>query len=416
MKEIKPFVFRTSFNPVHGIDEDLHAFIQKFEQVGGIRFMQFSELWCQEKFIHLIYGRQNQAGLSDLLGCLFYRLVDLVQPHKDRTHLGRICALYLLYAFHGKQPVRNQVRIRVCPETWNGIVQLANEARDDGHLDVYYVFRQLCAANAFSFCLLRQVLYPGVPLFDSPQMKAETFEAVSKKTTKNPISPYLSLIEAPKTSQVQLHEALCSLDASIKEYTAAKSLLDQAQEESPHVEDVRPATSSGDEEEMNEEFLPGLNFITHPNSLQKLSRIIQELDEEHDSFEKHLVIEDTPKKNVSTDTVENSPLSSPHHVKQTSPSYGQESGSGPNTRSKRSLPASTSVGNHPESGTSNVVPCTEHDKGLDDIGTRRRLLKQPSTWKGELRQQMESVRAHGCRRNRARPMEPKLSRPHNSNT
>ncbi|KAF6775800.1 hypothetical protein AHF37_03918 [Paragonimus kellicotti] len=135
----KNYIFRTVAYPIHGVDEDLSAFLRRFEDLDSIRFTRFAWLWRKEKFIHIIYDRQNQLGLCDILGCLFHRLINILLPGSKHSHLRRICALYLLYAFHGKQPMRNQVRIRVCPVSWSAIHQLACEARDDGHLDVYYV-------------------------------------------------------------------------------------------------------------------------------------------------------------------------------------------------------------------------------------------------------------------------------------
>lgn len=103
------FVFQTSFNPIFGVDEDLSDFIEEFSFKGSPRFVDFIELWRKNKILHIIQGRTNQEGLYDILGCIFYRLVDRIQPSSDRNLLMRICALYLMYGFYGKQPIRNHV-------------------------------------------------------------------------------------------------------------------------------------------------------------------------------------------------------------------------------------------------------------------------------------------------------------------
>ncbi|KAF5398747.1 hypothetical protein PHET_07447 [Paragonimus heterotremus] len=54
-----------------------------------------------------------------------------------------------------------------------------------------------------------------------------------------------------------------------------------------------------------------------------------------------------------------------------------------------------------------VIPSTSATDSAQ-LGERRKLLRQPVTWSSELADQAEGVRAHGCRRSRRRPTEPKL--------
>ncbi|CAH8534739.1 unnamed protein product [Dicrocoelium dendriticum] len=266
------YMFCTLFHPIHGVDDDLTSFCQKFEATGSIRFTKFAELWRSEKFFHIVYGRRNQVGLSDVLGCLFYRLVDLIQPKPERSHSIRVCALYLLYALHGKQYIKNNVRIRVCPETWPAFLQLSQEAKDDGHLDVYYVFKQLCGANAFTFCLNRQILYPGVPLFNSPRLIPASSDGLR---SADPVSLYMQFLKPPTSNHPDITEAINCLEQGIIQYTEAKSSLSAVK----HTQDESTTSLSTEEggDKKQDEFLPGLNFITYPNSLTKLFSIVDRM-------------------------------------------------------------------------------------------------------------------------------------------
>lgn len=57
-----------------------------------------------------MYGRQIQTALKDILECIFYHAVQKVVSH-DTSDLGKIGALYIIYAFFGKQPINKQVRV-----------------------------------------------------------------------------------------------------------------------------------------------------------------------------------------------------------------------------------------------------------------------------------------------------------------
>lgn len=117
MQANQPYLFRTLFSPIHGVDEDLREFIRLFEANNNLRFSAFTELWRKHKLVHMIYGRQTQHGLYDILGCIFHRLVDIIMlPDSAHNIFVRVCALYLLYAFHGIQPLKNHVSFIECKD------------------------------------------------------------------------------------------------------------------------------------------------------------------------------------------------------------------------------------------------------------------------------------------------------------
>lgn len=181
-------------------------------------------------------------------------------------------------------PTIDQVRIRVSPDSWSCLLLLANEVREEGHLDVYFIFRKLSAVNAFAFCAERQVLYPGAPLFDSPNLETslgEPDDSTSTKTARarHQFSTYMNFLK-PRIQGTNLDDSITCLSESLKQYTETKRGLN------PDVGDTNTSASSSkaaprtfkkvdsdddddddDEDgECNEEFLPGLNFITYPVS------------------------------------------------------------------------------------------------------------------------------------------------------
>ncbi|CAH8516772.1 unnamed protein product [Heterobilharzia americana] len=446
------YCLRISFNPIMGVDEDIQAFTEEFSDLGSPRFVDFSELWKQHKMIHLIHGRQNQHGLYDILGCVFHRLVDLFQPAAPKNKLVRICALYLLYAFHGKQPIRNHVRIRVCPVSWLWILQVVTEARDEGHLDVYYVFRKLCAANAFHFCATRQVFYPGAPLFDSPVVK-------QSETTEGNISPPENISETVKPGFSQRRDLLtCSLpvvkaiqsssgidqavqclNLSLSRYAEAKRSLTQKLKVTGENVDLHSFRDQDnpDTEEKEDEFLPGLNFVNFPDSLNRIEMLAMELEKLIKQNEVKFCTIRRTKYNISSPSADESPnqnvqiptdddhfetpcpgivvgsvivenKSEKHkNVKKTS---GLQSPNKNNSvkQSLSRLSSKTKVLNSVRKSEEKVNEREEKVDETLDWGERIRLLKRPSTWVKELAEQAEGVQKYGCRRSRRRPTEPKV--------
>lgn len=425
-KDNAVYTFRTVFNPIRGVDEDITEFISRFAAHGSLRFTKFAEIWRSERFIEIIYGRRHQAGLYDILGCIFYRLVTLLLPESGKKQIERICALYMLYAFYGKQPVKNHVRIRVCPDSWKAFLQLSTEARDEGHLDVYYVFKRLFVSGAFLFCATRQILYPGVPLFDSPQMvqpPPNDFGPTTMRKERNrrsrlrvneeanlQINSYWQALALPNTSRAQLNEAFKPLDASLMKYAEAKRALN------PDSRDVVVDTmetewrdGSNDEDSVEaEEFLPGLNFITYPGCLAKVLNTMKRLEDlEHEA---------PTKTEPSVEPVE----SSTYHGADDSQDYQvfpsllletvspedpvtdqiTESCSRFIRRKRATRELQTTKGT--------ISDPSSNDEEVNDIGERRRLLRQPETWSKELAAQSAAVRKHGHHHNRRRPTERKV--------
>ncbi|CAH8839413.1 unnamed protein product [Trichobilharzia szidati] len=435
------YCVQISFSPITGLDEDIKKFTDDFASRGSFRFVDFADLWNKHKVIHLIHGRQNQHGLYDIIGCIFHRLVDLFQPNSSKSKFVQICALYLMYAFHGKQPIRNHVRIRVCPVSWSWIVDTAIEARDEGQLDVYYVFRKLCAANAFLFCATRQVLYPGAPLFDSPPVKDE-----SEKNIKSPsgnISDELQLmfgnrrdlrtISLPVVKDIQspssgINQAVQCLNLSLSRYVESKRLLMENLRATGGGNDVHSLESEDGLENEETEFLPGLNLVTFPESLNRIEMLASELEESTKQTSlKYRYMSRTNKSNPSS---EQSPSSNTQIIDKENnlnippcPATVVASGIVENKikRCKNSKSvcknqlSNSQKSPRQSSSKENLIHDSAKEKEVEkdeeeplDWGERIRLLKRASTWAEELAEQAKGVHKDGCHRNRRRPTKPKV--------
>lgn len=93
-------------SPIFGLDEDLNNFLEDFVAIGSPRFSNFAEIWKKKKFVEVIYGRQTQASLKDVIEGIFFYLVLNFMGSSDLRKIG---SLYLIYAFYGKQPILRQV-------------------------------------------------------------------------------------------------------------------------------------------------------------------------------------------------------------------------------------------------------------------------------------------------------------------
>ncbi|CAH8513845.1 unnamed protein product [Schistosoma rodhaini] len=436
------YYLQIAFNPIMGLDEDIEAFTEEFADFGSPRFVDFVALWKKYKMIHLIQGRQNQHGLYDIVGCIFHRLVSLFQPTLSKNKLVRICALYLLYAFHGKQPIRNHVHIRVCPKSWSWILQVATEARDEGHLDVYYVFRKLCAANAFLFCAMRQVLYPGAPLFDSPAVNQYDFTEdhaalpdeglsdVSKATFSHRRDlltcslPVVKALQAPSG----LNQTVQCLNMSLSRYAEAKRLLTQKLRVNDESIALDSSKTQGNEgmEDPEEEYLPGLNLVTFPDSLNRIEMLSMELENSTKQTCLKNRFTSSPKRSIHSPSVDVKVPDIENIIE--TPRVGIVVGAGivggkvKSRKNAENSPVSQTpdkkISKQSSSQSPSKITTSNSSKKSEETttevkeavswGERIRLLKRPSTWAKELAEQAESVYKDGCRRSRRRPTEPKV--------
>lgn len=275
----KTFSLFTINAPIFGVEEDLNDFLNEFVKGGSPRFANFITLWQKRQFIHLIYGRQTQLGLADVLCCIFFHLVKHIVA-KSTPQLSKICALYLLYAFFGKQPIKKQARISVTPETWSAVVHLASGLLRDRQWDAYFIFRKLCALSAFKFSAQSEELYPGAPLYTRsdtvlPIFRSFLTSADRRRLAKNREKPTPTVTNlAPNhlhEMPEKLKQNLTGLDLAINVYVEAKKKIYKTL--CPETEDQEPSTSTGiplASDFADEGLLFGLNLVGYPESVKKL--------------------------------------------------------------------------------------------------------------------------------------------------
>ncbi|VDN10378.1 unnamed protein product, partial [Dibothriocephalus latus] len=270
--------------PIFGVEEDLSDFLSEFFKGGSPCFANFVALWQKRQFIHLIYGRQTQFGLADVLGCVFFHLVRHIAA-KNTTRLSKICALYLLYAFFEKQPIKKQARISVTPEGWSAVVHLASGLLRDRQWDAYYIFRKLCALSAFKFCAQSEELYPGAPLYTRsdtvlPIFRSFLTSADRRRLAKNREKPTPTVTNLAPNHLHEMPEKvkhnLAALDLTVNEYVEAKkkvykTLCPETAEQEPSTSTEIPSSSDFSDEGL----LFGLNLVSYPDSVKKLNRMTE---------------------------------------------------------------------------------------------------------------------------------------------
>uniref|UniRef100_A0A183S8K7 PAP-associated domain-containing protein n=1 Tax=Schistocephalus solidus TaxID=70667 RepID=A0A183S8K7_SCHSO len=209
--------------PIFGVEEDLNDFLNEFVKGGSPRFANFITLWQKRQFIHLIYGRQTQLGLADVLCCIFFHLVKHIVA-KSTPQLSKICALYLLYAFFGKQPIKKQVRT---------------------------------PKHVYCYC------YSTCTGADRRRLAKNREKPTPTVTNLAPNH----LHEMPE----KLKQNLTGLDLAINVYVEAKKKIYKTL--CPETEDQEPSTSTGiplASDFADEGLLFGLNLVGYPESVKKL--------------------------------------------------------------------------------------------------------------------------------------------------
>ncbi|TNN12652.1 Coiled-coil domain-containing protein isoform 1 [Schistosoma japonicum] len=296
---------------------------------------------------------------------------------------------------------------------------------------------------------MRQVLYPGAPLFDSPTMNQndlaedhpvsppDNFSDTEKSTSRHRRDLFTYSLPVVKALQSSsgLNQAVQCLNMSLSRYAEAKRSL--TQELTIADENIALDSSKTQEnpgiEDAEEEYLPGLNLVTFPDSLNRIEMIAVELERstKQNCLKHHLIsrtkpnihsppVNESPSRNIQIPTIENH-FETPRTGVVVGAGIVEAKGKGSKSAAGSSIPqpsdkqriSQQSSSQSPSiSGLSNL-PRKSEEKVTDvkealDWGERIRLLKRPSTWAKELAEQTESVHKDGCRRSRQRPTEPKV--------
>ncbi|WAQ94959.1 SNPC1-like protein [Mya arenaria] len=135
--------------PELGFKQDIETLLQRFSESGTVRYEKFAEIWRDMNFSFFCAGRQSQRECREYVEEVFQVAIPYWLP--PSSFLARAGALYMLYGMYNHQLVVPKVKIRVSPAQWQTIQEFQQEARDQQHLDLDYVFQKMCLEHAFQF-------------------------------------------------------------------------------------------------------------------------------------------------------------------------------------------------------------------------------------------------------------------------
>ena len=98
-------------HPIDGVREDFTSFLKDFLAAKSLRFRVFAQVWRDHKFSFLYCGKQTISKTVDFFNCIFYQLVQFIQPPHELE--AQVCAFYMLYGFYFKQPIQGLSLIHI---------------------------------------------------------------------------------------------------------------------------------------------------------------------------------------------------------------------------------------------------------------------------------------------------------------
>ncbi|XP_053373952.1 snRNA-activating protein complex subunit 1-like [Mercenaria mercenaria] len=137
------------YQPTLGVKTDFEKLLQNFTSAGTVRYEKFAECWRELNMGCFCAGRQSKRETREFVEQCFHIATQFWLP--PSSFLVRAGALYLLYGLYHYQLVMPKVKIRVTPEQWKTIMEYQEEAREQQHLDLDYVFQKLLLDKAFQF-------------------------------------------------------------------------------------------------------------------------------------------------------------------------------------------------------------------------------------------------------------------------
>ncbi|CAG5122345.1 unnamed protein product [Candidula unifasciata] len=136
--------------PTTGVRTDLKRFMNKFLEHNTVRYEQFVEVWRDTNMVYLCAGRASDREAREFVEkVLLIAQEYFLPPYQFQVRVG---GLYLLYAIYQIQPLSPKVKIRLTSGQWRESVLFQQQAAQQNHLDVVYVFQRLLQEQAFLFC------------------------------------------------------------------------------------------------------------------------------------------------------------------------------------------------------------------------------------------------------------------------
>ncbi|KAH3715741.1 hypothetical protein DPMN_058453 [Dreissena polymorpha] len=146
------------YQPELGVKQDFETLLQTFAEFGTVRYAKFAEVWRDMNMSYFCAGRQSQRECREFVEEVF----DLAVPYwlPPSSFLVRAGALYLMYGLYNFQLVIPKVKFRVTADQWRTILEFQQEARDQQHLDLDYVFQKMVLEKAFCYVATPKEMYP----------------------------------------------------------------------------------------------------------------------------------------------------------------------------------------------------------------------------------------------------------------
>ncbi|XP_013378808.1 snRNA-activating protein complex subunit 1 isoform X2 [Lingula anatina] len=137
------------YTPLAGVLVDMQSFVEEFTATESVRYEQFAEIWREKKMSLIFCGRQTERELKEFTEDMFS--VVLQYLGSSQTFQVQVAGLFLLYGLYHTQPLKPKAKVRVTREQFQSILQFHREVKNQGHLDVDYVFQKLKIQRAFDF-------------------------------------------------------------------------------------------------------------------------------------------------------------------------------------------------------------------------------------------------------------------------
>ncbi|KAI8777741.1 uncharacterized protein LOC106072603 [Biomphalaria glabrata] len=139
-----------SYLPTIGVRTDFKRLMNDYIKLKTVRYEEFSKLWREKKMEYLYIGRSSDREAREFVEeIMLIALEYFLPPYQFQVRVG---GLYLLYGLYEIQPIIPKVKIRLTSSQWKDIVTFEQQASQQNHLDVIYVFHRLFEEKAFQFC------------------------------------------------------------------------------------------------------------------------------------------------------------------------------------------------------------------------------------------------------------------------
>lgn len=188
----RPRPSKYQHQPELGVKHDFETLLHRFASASTVRYAKFAEIWKEMKFSLYCAGRETFREAREFVEECFKIAVQFWLP--PSSFLVRAGALYLLYGLYYFQLVAPKVKIRITAKDWQSVVEFQDEAREQQHLDLDYIFQKLLVDKAFIFAATQDEILPNSKDTDSKMipdgMKEDTssVEEVFSSTALNQLA------------------------------------------------------------------------------------------------------------------------------------------------------------------------------------------------------------------------------------